>query len=361
MVKDKILNWFLRNVYLPRVEVIDKSGFIFVTGDKKYLRDIAFPEYIFVELEKKLDRRTLYTVGKIFGYNYARNTDTPVIGAVDPKAFLNSFYFMVRYIESISYGSDLKHTIDYDKKIFQMTAEDFIICSKNGIGCIIIEGTFAGFCAHAFSDKSIEGIQLKCRGRGNSACEVICAPSKDLIERGFKPFISKSLDDMVIDYDYLEINKERETNFSKYSLKKFIDFGVLKYDHGTIDYKKERFFLCEASIMYILEKMLKRFKNADEVLFDISFSWGEKIVKTEAFAEGRTVFSDMRPEQFISEIMSSLGWGDILVFKKGSKYGVLSNFFPWTKLAKDVNYTMFRGILSGMLTGFSAKKLPYYV
>ncbi|MBU4246169.1 MAG: hypothetical protein ABIF85_02130 [Nanoarchaeota archaeon] len=357
MVKDEILNWFLRNVYLPRIEVIDKSGFIFVNGNKKYLRDIAFPEYIFIELEKKLDGQMLYTAGKIFGYNYARNTDTLVIGAVDKNKFLNGFYFMVRYIESISYGRKLNHTIDYGDKIFQMTAKDFIICSKNGIGHTIIEGTFAGFCAYAFSDKSIEGIQLKCQGRKDTLCEVICAPSAILAKKGIKQYISKEIYDLLIDYEYLEVNKEHKTQFSSYSLKKFIDFGVFKYDHGTIDYKNERFFLCESSLMYIMEKMIVRSKDADKILFNVSFDWGAQIAGKEKDSEGKSISLNMHPEQFISEFMSSLGWGDISVFKKSGKYSVFSNFFPWTKLSKDIKYTMFRGILSGMLTRFFGKKV----
>jgi len=357
MVKDKILTWFLRNIYLPKVEIIDKPGFIFVSSGKAYLRDLAFPEYIFIELEKKLEGGTLYAVGKTFGYNYAYNTMMPRIEDVTREKFLDSLYFTIRYVESISYGRNLKHSVDYDKKIATLTAKDFIICSKNGVGHIILEGTIAGFCAYAFSDKSVEGVQTKCQGRGDPECEVIYAPSQVLKQKGLKFHIARDMDEFKIEETYLAINREREMQFSKNSLKSFIDSGFFKYDHGTIDYKNERFFICEASIMYFLEKRIKKIKGADKALFDISFDWGEHIAKAETNDNGAVPSLNMRPEQFISELMSALGWGDVSVIVKSGKYSVISNYFPWTPFADDIKYTMFKGILSGMLSGFLKRKI----
>ncbi len=357
MVKDKILVWFLRNIYLSRYEIIDKSGFIIVSGGRFPLRDIAFPENIFIEIEKKINRETIYTVGKSFGYNYALNTGTAVFGKVDKKKFLDGFYFVVRYIESISYGRDLRHTVDYEKRIFEMKAKDYIICSKNGMGYTVMDGTIGGYCAFAFSDKSIEGVQAKCQGRGDYECELICAPQEILKKRGLKYITSKNIVDLQIDEKYAQINKECETQFSKISLKSLIDSKFLRYDHGTIDYKKERFFLCEASMMYLLEIELKKIPCGDKILFDISFEWGINVAK-ECGGDGiMAISSSMPPEKFVSEFMSALGWGDISIFRKSEKYSVLANHFPWTALADNVSFVMFRGIMSGFLSGLLNKKI----
>lgn len=359
MVKDEILTWFLKNVYLPRLEIIDKPGFILVSSGKIALRDIAFPEYIFIELEKRIKGNILYSVGKTFGYNYALNTETPVIGNVERKKFLESFYFIVRYIESISYGRNLKHTLDYENKIFEMRANDFIICSKNGLGRTIMEGTIAGFCCYAFSDKSIEGVQLKCQGRGDSECRLICAPSSTLKQRGIKFASSKNIEDFSIDEKYLRINAERTTQFSKQSIKSLIDSGIFEYDHGTIDYNGERFFLCEASMMYCLETAIKKIKGAKKLLFDISFDWGKTVVSAELNGKSKLLSSGKDCEQFISDFVPALGWGDIQISKKSGRYEIISNYFPWTRMDRGVEYIMFRGILSGLLSGFLGRKVVF--
>jgi len=359
MVKDKILTWFLRNIYLPRIEIIDKSGFILVSSGNTSLRDISFPEYIFIEIEKKIDRKTLYAVGKSFGYNYALNTGAPVFGKVDQKKFLDGVYFIVRYLESISYGRDFRHTVDYEKRIFQMDAKDYIVCSKNGMGYTVMDGTSAGFCAFAFSDKSIEGVQVKCQGRGDDECELICASPEILKNRGLKFIASKNPVDLRIDDKYAQINRCRETQFSKVSLKSLIDTNFLHYDHGTIDYKDERFFLCEASIMYLLENELRKIPGGEKILFDVSFAWGAKVAKECGGGGILSISSGMPPEKFVSEFMSALGWGDITIFKKSEKYYVLSNYFPWTSLSDNISFAMFRGIMSGFLSGLLNKKIMF--
>ena len=54
-IKDKIIAWYLSNIYIPKFEVIDKPGYICEhIGEQKeiFLREIALPENLFVELEK---------------------------------------------------------------------------------------------------------------------------------------------------------------------------------------------------------------------------------------------------------------------------------------------------------------------
>ena len=74
-VKDKVVEWFIRNILLPRNELIDNPGFIInkVTkeGGEVYLRDVFMPEQLFVKIEDRVTEQygdegaeALYSVGK---------------------------------------------------------------------------------------------------------------------------------------------------------------------------------------------------------------------------------------------------------------------------------------------------------
>ncbi|MCK4729920.1 MAG: hypothetical protein KAT28_01235 [Candidatus Aenigmarchaeota archaeon] len=358
VLKDRIVTWFMKNVLLPKIEIIDKAGYLIVSSsDGNLLRDIGFPESIFVELEKKIKKEITYKIGKIFGYNYALNTNFDKIDQINENKFKESLYFIVRYIETISYGHDLTHTFDYKNKIFKLKAKNYVVCSKNGLGHFIIEGIIGGFLAFSFCDKSTEAIQIKCQGRGDKKCELICAPAKVLKEKKIKFLKETNLEKLKIDSEYIEINKIKPTQFARYSLKDLIDSGFFKYVQGDICFKGERHFLCEASFMYILEKELKKIKGAGKILFDVSFDYGKSLAEKGEQETNNRDYSSGTAEGFITNYMSALGWGDILVMKKSGKYTVISNYFPWTKWAKDIKFIMFRGIISGLLSGFLNKKI----
>ncbi|RLI99413.1 MAG: hypothetical protein DRP06_03545 [Candidatus Aenigmatarchaeota archaeon] len=356
MVKDRIVSWFIKNILLPKIEIISQPSFLLISSKGILLRDIAFPEHIFVEIEKKIKRNILYRIGKCFGYNYALNTHFETIEGISENKFRENTYFLVRYIESISYGKKLIYTLDYKKKVFKMKMKDYIVCSKNGLGYIIAEGLTAGFYAYATCDNTMEGVQTKCQGRGDKNCELICAPSKVLKEKKIKFLKETDLENLEIDAEYMAINKIRPTQFARYSLKDLIDSGFFEYSKGAIHYKDERHFLCEASLMYILEKELKKLKGGGKVLFDVSFDYGKSLAEESKYELNNHATSGSA-ESFITNYMSALGWGDVLVIKKSGKYTVISNYFPWTKWAKDIKYLMFRGMISGLLSGFLNKKI----
>ncbi len=357
VIKDKIVSWFVNNIVVPNVEKIDNPGFITIittTGKEKFdIRELFLPEDLFNNLEKEIKTKfgkrgehVLYSIGKKFGYVYSMLSSFPTIKN-DKKSFLNFVYFLVRWVES-TYASKVSHKVDYDNKVFHINMNNYIICRKNGIGYLLGSGGVAGIWSYMCCDKTIEGIETKCQGKGDKECKIICAPYDTLVNMKLKPFKFRDLESSVLDRDYLEINKVRQCQFTKNSLKNLIDARFFKYSRGVVNFDKERFFLCEASFMYILEKELKKLRGGNKILFDVAFDWAKKLAENQ---------EKQYPYKFIMDFMPALGWGDILVSKKNEKYEVFVNYFPWTKWANDINFILFRGILSGFLTGFTGKNV----
>jgi len=365
VIKDRIVSWFIQNIILLKVEQISIPGFITImtTGKEKVnIRELFLPENLLMELEKKIVKNYvrngkfyLYSIGKKFGYAYSILSTFPTIKD-DKKDFLSFVYFLVRWVEA-TYAKLISYKVNYKNKIFKMIMNDYIICRKNGLGYILTSGGVAGIWSYMACDQTVEGVQTKCQGRGDRECELICAPAEILKKKKLKFFKETDLENLELDPNYKSINDIRQTQFAKHSLKDLIDSGFFSYSQGIVQYKNERHFLCEASLMYILENELKKLKGAEKILFEVSFNYGKNLIKRGQEETKECVMSPRITENFVTDYMSALGWGDILVLKKSGKYSVVSNYFPWTKWAKDIKFIMFRGIISGLLSEISNKKI----
>ncbi len=352
-IRDKIIDWYIRNIYFPKFEIIDKPAFICErVGQQKdnYLREITLNENFIVNLENSLKKEnsTLYYIGKKFGYNYSNLSKFTNIKSATKKDILRDAYFLVRYIEAISSYGKLTHKIDYDKKIFTLNMKDYIVCSKNGLGYIFSFGSIGGIWSYVMQDLTIEAVQPKCQGRGDKECLVIAAPYETLIKMGYKPIRCEEIEKVEMSQEYKKFNEIRPTKWATKSLKNLIDSGIFEYKHGQVTYKGERFFLCEASFMYILEKELKKIKNGLKILWDCSFEFGKNLAK---------ISGKQDPCKFITDFFSALGFGDILVLKKKGKYEITVKYFPWFNYEKEIDFTMFRGMLSGVISGFTGKEI----
>jgi hypothetical protein len=169
-----------------------------------------------------------------------------------------------------------------------------------------------------------------------------------LLEIGYKPVKCTNLEEIKLTLDYREINKIRQTKWAIYSLRKLIDSGFFEYSFGILRYQTERFFLVESSFMYILEKELKKTKDGLKVLWQVSFDFGKKLAK---------LAGKQDPCKFIMDFFPALGFGDVLVLKRKNQYEIFVNYFPWFKYANEVDFTMFRGILSGTISGLTGEKV----
>ena len=358
-VKDKVVNWWLQNIIIPRSEIIDKPGFIVTTFTEKkrttYLREFMLSEQLLEFIEKKIiekfgnqGKQALYSAGKKFGYLYASLSNFPTIYDISKQEFSDFAYLVIRYISG-TYAKQANHNLDLDKKTITISFDNYIVCRNNGLGYIMLDGAVSGLWSYEMQDKTIEGAQLKCQGRGDPQCLIICGPLDELKNNTDILFKENDLPELKFDEVYKRINQIRETTYSKNSLKKLIDLGFFKYKEGTISYKTIRFFHCESHILYLLEEEISKLPNGEDFLFDICFEYG-KFVKD--------IYGKNDYKKFILDYYPALGYGDILV--RGSKEPeIYSIYYPWTNYSEKSKYIIFRGIMSGIVTDSMNNKIEF--
>jgi predicted hydrocarbon binding protein len=357
-VKDGLVRWFIRNIVIPKQEIIDKPGFIVSQFAEKgklvYLRELFYPESLYVDFEKEIvnkygdkGRQVLYSAGKKFGVLYCASSYFSQLGTNSEKEITTLMYNFVRYNEC-TWANKIEHEIDIKSKRIQFTHDGFIVCRLDGIGSIWTEGSAIGLWAYVMNDLNIEGAQIKCQGRGDKRCVMISAPPEVLKAEKIKYFTETDFSGLDLGKNYREINALREAKYARRSFKVLVDSNFLKYERGVVERNNERHFLCEASQMYLIEREIKKLHGGEEILYDVSHDFGKRMAKKEINAEAN---------QFITDYMSALGWGDVSVTKKDGKFVVISRSFPWLKFYDEINFATYRGIVSGLLSGFSGRQI----
>jgi hypothetical protein len=357
-VKDNLVSWFIKNIEMSRMELIENPGFVITQFSEKganvFMREIFFPEEIFVNIEKNVESKMgekgakiLYSAGKIFGRTYSKMSAFPVFELgkeVEMKEFV---YMFIRYMEAL-WSEGIEYNLDLDKKILDIQAKNFVVCRKNGLGRIISEGVGAGCWSYMMKDSSVEGAHPKCIGRGAETCNMVYAPGYRLKDSGLN-YLELESDESVkiVTPEYVELNQIREPQFSKSSFKNMVDSGHIDYKKGVVSFADERHILCEASIFYLLESALSK-EGGDSIIFQSAFDYGTKLAQK---------LNSGKIEPLVSDYLSALGWGDSIILNKGGKYRIVSNYFPWTPLANSVTFSMFRGMISGILSGYTGRQV----
>ncbi|MEW5955926.1 MAG: hypothetical protein AB1626_05335 [Candidatus Micrarchaeota archaeon] len=355
-IKDDAVTWFVRNVLLPRWEVIDKPGFVLAPvverGSSALTRDVFIPETLLVNVENAFKKKfggageaALYSSGKKFGYSYASLSGFTQWNGSNQKDFLNFAYFLTRYVCAV-YAANVSHSIDLNKKTFEITLDDYIICSKNGVGRVMGDGGIAGIWAFMVQDAMVEGVSLACQGRGDSECMILCAPSKVLGKK--LRFSEKQLSAPKIDSAYLQANQPRTCTYAKKSLKSLTDSGFFRYSEGRLVRKGERFFYAEVSLPYFLESELEKLHGGESLLFEAAFESGKKIASAEK-GGGRG---------FLTDFLSALGYGDIRA-ETGVKPVITAKYYPFTSFSNKSRFTLFKGLCSGIISVFSRKRIEF--
>lgn len=351
VVKDRIVSWFIQNIILPKHEVMDKPGFLITRVTDKHMtvsvRELFLPESFFENLEKRVvesygdeGRQRLYSIGKKFGYTYSALSHFPVRSQNSQKDFEKSCYLLIRYI-SCMYAHEIKEAIHYADKEIDFAMDGFVICRNNGIGHIMTEGGIAGIWSYLNEDKTIEAAQTSCQGRGDKTCKVIAAPAKLLRSKKLKFYTCEELRSP--EYaDYNKFNDIRPLKSAKNSLQQLINMGFFSYKKGSVEYNKDRYFLADSSIIYTLEDEIGKLKNGLDILFQAAFDFGKSL------SESRS--DDYRG--FIADFFPALGWGGIMATSEGGKVKVYAECFPWLENYAQHKYIVFRGMLSGALSGF---------
>ena len=358
-VKDRVVNWWIQNIIIPQQEIIDKPGFIVTTFTEKkfitYLREFFIPEKLFeiventiVENYGDLGRQALYSAGKKFGYIYASLSNFTTVKNSSAEEISKFAYLLVRYIEG-TYAQQAEHIADVNRNRFTIYFDNYIVCRHNGIGHIMTEGGITGIWAYGMQKNSIEGVQLTCQGRGDKRCCVICAPDNEIREKTKNFFKENNLVELKSDSGYKILNEMRETTYAKNSLKDLLDAGFFTYRKGILSYNNHRFFHCESHIIYLLEEEIKKLKNGEKALFDSCVEYGKLLAESYGNKEFNT---------FIPDFFSSLGFGDIFV-KDSDKLKISFMYYPWTIYSKESNYIILRGIMSGIVSSLSGKKIRF--
>jgi len=198
-------------------------------------------------------------------------------------------------------------------------------------------------------DKSIEGVQLECQGRGNERCFVICAPEQKLQEKTNNFFRVNDLPEQKFDIVYKTLNEIKATTHAVNSLRKLIDAGFFNYHEGILLYKDMRFFGCEAHIFYLLEQEIAKLQDGEQVLFDVCFEYGKLLQKTYGF----TSF-----QKFIPDFFPALGFGDVFVLDHTAPR-IAAVYYPWTAYSEQSKYIIFRGIMSGFISNSIGKHIEF--
>lgn len=346
---------------MPKTEDLGNPGFLVTklsssSGDIT-IREIGLPEDLFVELEKRIiekygesGKQILYSAGKKYGYGYSSIALLPQLKASSSeKAFLDETYYLIMYV-ACSFASEIRHTIDIKLKKFEAEMQDYIICKNNGHGYIMSSGGITGIWSYMMDDSTIEGVQTECMGRGDKKCHVVCATPKVLGEMGLKYYVETDMPKIKFTSLYQEMNEVRTPEYAKNSLEELLGTEFWEYPQGGIlKFKKEhRFFICDAHLMYFLEVELQKLPEGEKILFESSFNFGKNL----AHKTGETQYKN-----FIMDFLPALGYGDIVVTSESDNFKIISSFFPWTEYFNELRFTLFRGLCSGMLSGFTEKDI----
>jgi hypothetical protein len=341
---NNLLNWFLRNIVLPKYKLIKHPNFIIINfkdfrGKEIYFRQVLFPENILIEIENILEKanntKLLYNIGVTLGYNFAKLFGVPNVKNNSQKEVDNYSRFTFKWNFS-TWCKDANLTyFNIDERKVDIEFDEHIICRKNGKGYILTEGAQAGFGKYLFCDNNIEAVQIKCQGRKDENCKTIWRTKKDLKKEKIDFKEGKVL------YEINDFSKEKQFNliqpakYSKKSTYNMIKSNIFNLKDGHINFKNQVFFDCTVILYYLIELYLSKEKK---ILFDIGFKYGSKISKGEKL-------------DFIPDILSALGFGDTLITKSNNKIWVNITYFPWSCLINEkIEFNLFKGILSGMLS-----------
>jgi predicted hydrocarbon binding protein len=352
-VKDKIATWYIQNFIISRAQVFDKPGFIQfkISGNtNSYSRQIILPESFFVNIENKLienlpdGSELLYELGKKFGYRFALVGNMKSFENINSIEFKEYVYLITRFVEG-TYASKINHYLSNSNKEIKFELDNFIICSKSGKGDFLSAGGIAGIWSRLINSSSFDAIHSHCQGRGDKFCETLVKSSDNWENKKFPNITSDELKLLNLSQDYFEINKLVEIENSSKSFQFLLDTKVFSYDHGVIKKGAERFFIIESSIIYLIELIFKKNPIAIKTLKEVSFESGMNLVE-----ESSSI-------QYLIDVWSAFGLGDLYILKKGESYLVNINFCPWTKFCQNIDYIFISSVLSGALSKISKNKI----
>lgn len=344
----ELKDWFMKNIILPNNEIIDKAGFIIYQFNEKdknaFMREMLFPELLLADIEKRIRKTTnkkddlaLYRAGKRWGYRFANGALMPLFSKTPKKDFLAFLDAFAKLIEA-EYSRKFEYTLNLKDRILQFEGDDMVVCEQSGGGQLFL-GAWTGVWAYQNEDPTFEGAHTKCQGRGDKKCIFICGPRAKI--KG--PPADIELDESSsIEASFYNLNKPHVVN-SQFSLRRFMELRHIIYNGGFFEFGKEKLVLNESSSLYFMEDEFKKI-GAGRILFDAAFDYFKK-------------FAKKHNEEFFVGFLMACGWGEIRIIESDGKYKVICKNFPWTSLAKNIDFQMLRGAFSGFLSAKAKRRL----
>lgn len=353
-VQDSVVRLYIKSYILPRALIFDKPGFVnFKISGKTYVfaRQVLMPESIILDFEKKLiekfgaeGEKTLYSIGKRFGYSFGQLGRFENIRDHPGNKVKKWVAIASKFVEG-TYASNIDQKTSVSKQTVDYALKNFVICDKLGYDFFLASGGAAGVIAWILQNPDIEGYLYDSTfdKEGVNTSKVLCGPSRTLKSKyGAGVYSERYVDDLQQNpMEYEAFNKDVDIQHKK-SFQTYLDANYFTYKKGIISHGKERFFLLEVTGMYLLEKGLR--EDMKPLLFDSAFDLGSRV-----FHESDTLG--------IMEILSALGWGEVLILPSSKKIKVIIKHFPWTKHYKDIDYLLIRGMLSGFFSRIYKKKI----
>lgn len=346
---EELVSAYIKYWLLPRMEDITHPGFVLTKFSEKgadiSVRDVFLPEDLFIGIEDSLVNkygkegiRALYSVGKKSGYAYASLANLMKCSEVT-EAGLREFRGPLQLISETPASDISVNSIDLSKKKIEVALRNYLVCRKNGRGHLILEGGIGGIWAYMVDDKTVEGLQTRCQGRGNEECVLVAQPY-DLFQTHPEYRTDSHLLDLRYSEEYASFNAVRETEYCRYSLETLLAENFFEYSGGEVLYKGIRHLELDPHLLYFLEEECGKLSGCLELLFNVAFDVGARIIYA---AE------DKSPD-IIMNYLSALGWGDMLLIYTKKTAEFISFFHPWTQYSEASDYVIFRGLVSGMVS-----------
>ena len=283
-VKDDVVRFYVKRFVIPKALILDKPGFVnFKISGKTniFARQLLVPEEFFIKLESALiskyaddGKSALYSIGKKFGYSFSQLGRFENINDHPGEKVKDWVIIASKFVEG-TYASEIRQKINVKKKTVDFTLKNFVICRKLGFDYFLATGGAAGVIAWLLQDKTIEGTYYNntSSADGEHSCKVKCAPLHKPNMPSKNIFGETLLDNLTQNpEEYNKFNEEAEIRYNK-SFANYLDAKIFSYERGIIKLvsNDSRFFLMEASGIYLLEVGLKE-RKMENLLFDIAYS-----------------------------------------------------------------------------------------
>ncbi len=353
-IKDSVVRLYIQKFIINKSQNIETPGFVFFKVSGKtpiFTRQVILPEAFFVNLEKKMKDRgekataKLYSAGKKFGFRFALLGGFSKKGEKEGKALIDYINIINKFIEG-TYASRIDCNVDLEKSVCEYDIDNFIVINKLGYGSFLPLGAAAGMLSFILNNSSIEGVIVE-KEAGKQTNRLVYAP-KEYLSKKFQNFISETnLDGLSPDQNYISFNSVKRLKNSQYSFQNLLESNLFTFNKGIIMHNNQRYFIVEVGAIYLVEKELKGFEKE---IYQSAFEVGKQMISSKNKGNGLKTVIDL---------LAAFGWGDATIIKKGDKFVVNLDYFPYSKFYSEISFGIVRGIVEGLISSSTGEEIKF--